>query len=174
MEQKDWLVLVASKHKEWVKIVKSFGEKNYAEDIVQETYINLIKYSSIDKVIKNEKINKGYMFICLRSNYYQFYNKKKKIKKIYIDELYMDLIDDTDLEEQKAFHDICIMIDKEISNWEWYDRELFKTYRDTDLSIRAIAKKTDISYVSIFNTLKNKKDLLKLKFGKQWEKYKKQ
>jgi len=37
----EWLKDVAKDHKEWVKLVKSFGEDFFAEDIVQESgFIN--------------------------------------------------------------------------------------------------------------------------------------
>tara|TARA_R110000787_G_scaffold42097_1_gene103510 strand:+ start:1928 stop:2068 length:141 start_codon:yes stop_codon:yes gene_type:complete len=36
----DWLNIVARQHEDWIKIVNSFGEFNYAEDIVQEAYID--------------------------------------------------------------------------------------------------------------------------------------
>ena len=48
---------------------------------------------------------------------------------------------------------------------------LFKLYRDRDLSMREIAKGTNISLISIFNSLKNHKAILKQKFQKQYEDY---
>ena len=41
----DWLGLVAKQHKEWIRIVNGFGEYDYAEDIVQESYLILYKYA---------------------------------------------------------------------------------------------------------------------------------
>ena len=45
----DWLGIVAKRHREWVKIVNSFGEYNYAEDIVQECYLTIYKYADEKK-----------------------------------------------------------------------------------------------------------------------------
>ena len=162
---------VAERHKEWVSIVKSFGEINYAEDIVQETYIALDKYATLDKILINGEVSRGYMFFSLRSIYYQYYNKRKKIIKVNIDDYEYKLFDSSDLEEQKAFHKICLMIDEEIDKWHDYDRELFKEYRDTKLSIRGIAKETEISWMSIFLTLKAGKQRLKSLFGEDYEDY---
>jgi len=39
----EWLKIVAKDHKEWVKLVQSFGEDFFAEDIVQESYLRLHK-----------------------------------------------------------------------------------------------------------------------------------
>ena len=36
-----FLVDLAKHHKEWIKIVRGFGEYFYTEDIVQEMYINV-------------------------------------------------------------------------------------------------------------------------------------
>ena len=46
-----WLEVVAKQHKEWIRIVNSFGEYDYAEDIVQEMYIVLHKYADPNKII---------------------------------------------------------------------------------------------------------------------------
>ena len=170
----EWLEVVAKQHDDWIKIVQSFGEYNYTEDIIQEMYIALFKYAKPDNIIKDGKVNRGYVYFTLRSIYYQYYNKKKKINKVSLDdgEYIIQIPDDTDYQEQEAFYKICRMIDQETETWHWYDRKLFKVYRDTDLSIRKIADKTGISWVSIFNTLKNCKQDLKEKFSEDWEDYK--
>jgi DNA-directed RNA polymerase specialized sigma24 family protein len=154
----DWLNIVAKQHDDWIKIVNAFGEFDYAEDIVQEAYIRLIKYATPHRIIKDNKASRGYLYFTLRSVYFQYYNSKSKITKISLndDENFLQIADDTDLEEE----------------WAWYDRKLFKLYRDTDLSIRKIAADTNISWVSIFNTLKNCKTDVQSKLGETYEDYK--
>ena len=49
-----WLAKVAERHYEWVKIVNSFGEFNYAEDLVQQCYLTLYKYADEKKIIENK------------------------------------------------------------------------------------------------------------------------
>ena len=84
-----WIEQVAKHHKEWVEVIYKLGETDYAEDIVQESYMALIKYADAKKLIdENGKVRKVYMFFTLRSLYYQFYNKKKKIKKRIVKEQY--------------------------------------------------------------------------------------
>ena len=56
MEKYKWLEKVAKYHNDWIKIVNSFGEYNFAEDIVQLSYIALMRYASENKVIKNGKV----------------------------------------------------------------------------------------------------------------------
>jgi len=156
----EWLAIVAKKHKEWINIVKSFGEKSYYEDIVQQMYITLYKYSSEEKIIKDGIVSNGYIYFTLRSIYFQYYNSKKKVKKISIDneEFFYEIPDDTQMDEQIAFNKLCQLIDNEVESWEWYNKKLFKLYRDSNLSIRGIAQETNISWVSIFNSLKNAKN----------------
>lgn len=166
-----WLEVVAKQHKEWIRIVNSFGEYDYAEDIVQEMYIVLHKYADPNKIITNGKANRGYIFFTLKTTYYQYYNAKNKVYKVNIDDYQINYEDS--LEEQEAYNNICKMIDKEIENWHWYDKKLFELYKNTDMSIRKLAKETGISWVSIFNTLKNCKTKIKDRFQDDWDKYKK-
>jgi len=166
-----WLAKVAQYHNDWVKVIQTFGEYDYAEDIVQESYIALWKYADADKLLDSSgEVRKGYMYFTLRSLFYQYYNKKKKINKVSFDGCW-ELFDDSNLEEHKAYNDICMLIDEEIKNWDWYDRKLFKLYRDTDLSMRDIAKETNISLISIFNSIKNYKIILKEKFENDYQEY---
>jgi len=166
-----WIEKVAESHKEWVEVIHKFGEFDYAQDIVQETYIALMKYASAEKILDaNGEVRKGYVYFTLRSLYYQFYNKKKKINKVSFDGCW-ELFDDSNVEEHKAYNDICLMIDEEIDNWHWYDRKLFKLYRDTDMSMRDIAKETNISLISIFHSIKNYKEILNTKFNKDYQDY---
>jgi DNA-directed RNA polymerase specialized sigma24 family protein len=166
-----WLAKVAQHHDEWVKVIHTFGEYDYAEDIVQESYIALYKYADADKLLDaHGEVRKGYMYFTLRSLFYQYYNKKKKVNKVNFDDQW-ELFDDSNIEEHKAYNDICLLIDEEIKNWDWYDRKLFKLYRDTDLSMRDIAKETNISLISIFNSIKNYKIILKEKFEKDYQDY---
>jgi len=171
-----WLGIVAKRHKEWINIVKSFGEYELAEDIVQEAYLTIYKYANEDKIIRNGIVSRGYMYFTLRSLYYQYYNSKRNIIKLSIDdeEYTYQIEDDSEMDEQIAFNKICMLIDDHIDNWRWYEKKLFTLYRDSDLSIRGIANETNISWVSIFNTLKHAKNELKENFSETWEDYKNQ
>jgi len=170
----EWLAKVAERHKEWIAIVKSFEEYDLAEDIVQECYITLYKYANEGKVIRDNVVSRGYMYFTLRSLYYQYYNSKKRITKVSLDdeEFTIQIPNDSQMDEQIAFHKICTMIDEHIEGWRWYEKKLFTLYRDTDLSIRSIAKETNISWVSIFNTLKHAKQEINNKFKEDYEDYK--
>jgi predicted DNA-binding protein YlxM (UPF0122 family) len=177
----NWLELVYKQHKTWIAIVKTFGETNYAEDIVQESYIALAKYAEPSKIFeKNEKgeyrIRRGYMYFTLRSLYLQYYNKKSKVNKIPLEELfsYYQLTDNTkqSIDEQQAYNKVCKLIDQLSDTWTWYDKKIWKLYSQSDMSIRDIAAERRISWVSIFNTLKKIKTEIKNKIQEDYDDYK--
>jgi hypothetical protein len=93
-----------------------------------------------------------------------------KVNKVSIDEQFT-LFDDSNLDEHNAYHDICLLIDEEVQNWHWFDEKLFKLYRDSGMSMRDIAKGTNISLISIFNSIKNYKEILNTKFNKDYQDY---
>lgn len=169
-----WLKAVASQHQDWIKIVNEFGVFDEAEDVVQDAYISLYKYSNPDKIIKNGKIIRGYMFFTLKSLAYQRYNKNQRMQKVRLDDenniLQLPSIDS--VEEHKAYHKICEMVDSVAGGWHWYDRKLWEIYSQSTISMRKLAAETRISWVSIFNTLKNVKIKLKDKLQEDYEDYK--
>ena len=172
--EREWLKKVAERHTEWIKIVHSFGEYSFAEDLVQEMYLTLLKYTTADKIIINGVVSRGYIYFTIRSLYYQYYNKKKRIKKVSIDDddLSLQLPYEDTLEEQEAFHRICILVDEVADDWSWYERKLWKLYSQTDMSMRKLASETNISWVSIYNTLKHLKADLRNKLYEDVEDYK--
>ena len=149
----EWLTKVAKHHKEWVKIVNSFGEHFFAEDIVQETYIMLFKWSSEEKLFKDKAINKGYMWLALKNTFLQHVNKKNKIKFIPLEDVYNLQAEDCTMENE-AYNDLLNNIDDECESWHWYDKQLFELYKNTNKSLRQISAETNISVSSIFNTIK--------------------
>ena len=168
-----WLAKVAERHTEWVNVIKGFGEYEYCDDLVQETYLILYKYANEEKVIKDGVVSRGYMYFTLRSTYFQFYKNKRKIKKVSLDneEHTYEIPDDTQMDEQIAYNKICTMIDDHIQDWRWYERRLYQLYRDSGLSIGGIAKETFLIFLLFFNTLKNAKHELKQKFQEDYDDY---
>ena len=68
--------------------------------------------------------------------------------------------------------DILGKINQEVESWDyWYDKKLFKMYYNTDLSLRKLADETNISVTSIFNSCKNYKEIIRNKFGEDFEDY---
>ncbi len=181
----NWLSKVAEKHTYWIKLVQKFGAGHYAEDIVQEMYLKIHKYADEKKTIVKGKVNSRYIYLALYSIFIEYMRQKSKINKIQIEEFYKDndfteILDEDiikltakdDIEKEEAYAKLCNKMDEELKNWHFYDVGIFEIYRDTHLSIRGMAKDTKISFVNIFHTLKKGKNIMKDKFGEDYEDYK--
>lgn len=170
----EWLKYAAKDHKKWIKIVNSFGKTNVAEDIVQEAYMVLYKYTDEESIVHNGRVNQGYMFYTLRSVFYQYHKVKKRIQVTSIDdeEFSTQIPDYNQMDEEVGYGAFLKLVDKSMEEFNWYDRKLWKLYSQTDMSIRKIAAETNISWVSIFNSLKNIKQILKNKLAEDYEDYK--
>jgi RNA polymerase sigma factor (sigma-70 family) len=167
----EWLKDVAKHHDDYIRMVRSFGGGVHSEDIVQECYLRLYKYSSAEKILTNGEVNKSYMWVMLRNTYSLFLKDKAKLKKVSLDRL-AELESNSDgLDQKEAQHKIDILIDKEVNTWHWYDAELFTLYRDTELSMRGLAAQTKISLSSIFNTINACNKKLRDAIGEDYEDY---
>lgn len=168
----EWLNIVAKDHKEWVKLVQSFGEDFFAEDIVQESYLRLYKYCKPENIIQDGQINKGFMYFVLRNLYLLHVKSEKKNAMVSLENLPLLKDEPTNYTQEEAYNKLLSKIHEEVDLWHWYDKQLFTIYKDTNLSIRDIAKETTISSSSIFNTLKNCKSKVRTKFKEDYEDYK--
>lgn len=156
-------------HKDWVNIVRSFGELKYAEDIVQEMYIKLAKHEETDKFYKQGTIYKGFIWIILRNMYYDFDRQKKKIQLVSINEAINIPDKHEPIEKFNARNRLDSKIAKTIKAWHFYDVLLFNIYREEGLSIRKIHAATGISTKSIQITIQNCKKSLKKEVGEDYE-----
>lgn len=154
-------------HKEWVMLVCKFGEVNYAEDIVQETYIKILTSGAIDRAVVNGEINKAFMYVVLRNNVIDYQRSKGKIYKVELDERLP--YEHTDIERHYALDIIDREIQEEINSWHWYDRDLFKHYMSSNKSQREIAKGSKISLSSISNTIVTCKNRIRERVGEDIE-----
>ena len=141
---------IYSKHKHWIRVVEKFGELKYAEDIVQEAYIK----------IHGKEINEAYFYFTLRSLTMDLHRKKVEILPITKEiEYEISLVEEIDLVDlTQPYNDF-------IDTWEWYDKTLFRLWVDSGVSMREISRRTNIGFMSVYNTIKNCKKKIK-----QWEK----
>jgi DNA-directed RNA polymerase specialized sigma24 family protein len=152
------MMLLAKKHKDWIRIVKSFG-CNYtiSEDIVQEMYIK-IHYRLKDglNIMYNEdEINYYYVYRTLQTLFYDLKRKEKNITLLNIDDVNIETtISDVDYKKQ---YDI---IEQELSKMFWYDRKVFEIINDGE-SIAEFSRKSHIHYYSLYNTYNKVKERLK-------------
>jgi len=112
------------------------------------------------------------MYFVLRNLYLLHVKAEKKNEMVNLDNLPLLKDEPTNLTKEEAYTRLLSKIHEEVDSWHWYDKQLFTIYKDTDLSIRDIAKETTISSSSIFNTLKNCKSKVRNKFKEDYEDYK--
>lgn len=167
--QMEWINQIAKHHSEWVRVVNTFGEQFYAEDVVQEVYIRLMNYSREEQCIVSGEINRAYMYYVLR-NTYLIINRNYKPQFVSIDNAFGLAADNPNLLD--AYKELEHSIDGEVAKWHWYDQRVWDIHREQQLSIRKIADKTKISSKSIFNTLKSCKHRLREAVQEQWDNYK--
>jgi DNA-directed RNA polymerase specialized sigma24 family protein len=160
---------IAKLHKEWVEIVKTFGAGNMSEDIVQDTYFRILRLDYADKFVSKE-VNKGYMWLTLRSVYFD-YLRANKNREVSIDKFYSLSDKQKNPFEDEASLIISEKIEAEIDSWHWYDGFLFRVYKDSGFSMRDISDKSGISLSSIFTTIKTCKGNLKRRIGEDYEDY---
>lgn len=167
----NWAKIICKHHNEWVSIVKSFGEYNYCEDIVQEMYIRLHNSNAGNKCITNNEPNRSYIWITLKNIYITYAKQKTKYNKVSLEEIRNLSYEEDDIEKKYAFDKIKINVKKEIDTWHHYDQQLWNIYSKGEQSMRDISSGAEISLSSIFNSIKNCKTRIKEAVGEDYEDY---
>ena len=135
--------IIFDNHQKWIKIATTFGAGDYAEDLVQDTYL---------KCLEVERVNEAYFYFALRNTVVDWHRKEKK-EFLYVNN------------EQFLNEQIYNYID----TWHHYDRKLYLTYIENKLSMRDISEQTNISLTSIFKTIKNCNEKLRVFINEQYE-----
>lgn len=158
---------IASKHKDWYRIVKSFGcEGDKCEDIVQEMYLKVhTLINSGTDISYGDEINHFYIYRILRSLFIDLCRKEKKIIKVNVDYL-EKFVEEEETQKEKDIEGKMKELDTLLDKVYWYDRKIFDLV-SSGMSIAELSKKTNISYYSLYNTYKNVKSLIKTEI--QWD-----
>lgn len=158
---------IAQKHKDWLRIVNSFGCKNeYCEDIVQTMYIkvhNLIINGT--DISYGDEINHFYIYRILRSLFIDLCRKEAKITKVNVEYL-EKFVEEEEVIEYKDIEGKMKELNSVLDKVYWYDKKVFDLISG-GMSIAELSKKTNISYYSLYNTYKNVKTLIKTEI--QWD-----
>lgn len=163
------LSLLQKHHKDFIKAAKAIAGnarevQNYAEDYVQEAYIKLSRYEDLyERIVKNGKATKGYMFFALRSIIINDLKKKSNLN-------YNHLGDNFDFDFQLQLYDeprdsktVAIerleekMVEVLDGRIHWFDLMLFKRYIETGKSYQTIATETGLGVQTIYLSLKASK-----------------
>jgi predicted DNA-binding protein YlxM (UPF0122 family) len=73
---------------------------------------------------------------------------------------------------KQEFNDI--ILNEELKEWHFFDRQVFIFYHNHRLSMREIAKSSRISLSVIFRSLKKSQDKLNEKYNINYQEYRKQ
>jgi len=152
------MVLVAKKHKEWIKIVISFGcDKEIAEDIVQEMYIKIqLKLDKGLDIMYGKEINYYYIFKTLKSLFYDLKRKGKNITIVNIEDNINDFNTQMDINYDTEYEKIT----DSLSEMYWYNRKVFEIINGGE-KIAELSRKSGIPYYSLYNTYNKVKSKLK-------------
>ena len=152
---------IAQKHKDWLRIVKSFGCKNeYCEDIVQTMYIKVhTLISNGTDISYGDEINHFYIYRILRSLFIDLCRKEAKITKVNIEYL-EKFIQEEEIKQYKDIEGKMKELDTLLDKVYWYDKKVFDLISG-GMSIAELSKNSGISYYSLYNTYKNVKNLIK-------------
>ena len=74
-----------------------------------------------------------------------------------------------DVEEQEAFTRLYNKILEEINTWDFYNKNLCIAYFTTGLSLDKLVKELGIGRSSIYNTIKNHREIIQDKFKEDVE-----
>lgn len=150
------------KHKTWISICKSFGlDYPTSEDLVMEMYIKLdyITKKGTDITYNKDELNYYYIFKILYTMFLQL--KKKRDRINFIDQ---EMLQNIEGQEQIHFQEIENRFNNEFSKLHWYDQKVFEIVA-SGTKIAELSRKTQITYISLYNTYTKVKKLLKKKMG---------
>lgn len=152
---------IASKHKDWVRIVKSFGcEGDKCEDIVQEMYLKVhTLISNGTDISYGDEINHFYIYRILRSLFIDLCRKEAKITKVNVEYL-EKFVQEEEAIQYKDIEGKMKELDSVLDKIYWYDKKVFDLI-SSGMSIAELSKNSGISYYSLYNTYKNVKKIIK-------------
>lgn len=166
----DKLLKLGNNHKEWLLMANKMGIGELSEDIVQETYLRIIRLDYVDGIVKDDgSFNKFYMWLTIRAVHVDYLRANSQ-NFVSLDEV-KESYEETNIEKHEALNELDYRIHKEMESWTWYDSMLFKVYKEGNASMRNIANDTGISLTSIYNTLKNCKQRLRDSVGEDYQDY---
>lgn len=158
-------------YNELVQVAKNFIPAEEVDDVIQEVFLHLYEDKQrLAQLIADKKLKFYFIRLC-KNNYYSktskyYYKYKRPYKEISFNTDYMNLgIKQTKADELYFIED-ADTIHKILDELYWYEKELFKLYVLGDNNGRrytytSLSKKTKISRISIYTTIKNVKVYIK-------------
>jgi len=159
---------LAKHHKEYIKIVKTFGGNINPEDVVQEMYIRLHKHLERNPECE---MNLFYCWSTLRNIFFDMYKEDTRYCDLDIKEFKRLEAEETNHEEQEAYLQLQQNINSLVNSQHHFDSRLFEIYSTQKTSIRKLSKDTKISPRTIFWSLQQTKKKIKRELMEDYEDY---
>lgn len=126
------------------------GNKMLADDVLSDFYLKVDKKGkkdgNMDFLTYNGKINDSYIFLMIRSCFYDIIRKEAR---------YSDAEPSKNLKSKEDSEPL--ILEHHLKGLSWYEKKLTEVYFSEEHSIRSLAKATNISTTNIFTTLKKTK-----------------
>jgi len=144
------LTLLSKDHDKWLRIVKSFGMDQDAEDLVQDMYLKI--YNLRDRyresiMFNEDEVNHYFVFRVLRN---MFLDKCKKKK--YTTPLDTSYVDPMCLDQSYEHKQLLELAKKEIDTWHLYDKRIYDLVMLGGFNMKELSRRTNLSYDSIRRT----------------------
>ena len=153
------LEILAKDHSKWLRISRSFGLNEDAEDLVQNMYLKIYEWKGkYDKTLMyNEKLI-TILFLVLRN---LFWTNARKEKQVPLNEIKDKSKNDLTIEYKEKLNEVK----REIESWHLYDRKIYELLYQEGYSMLELSKKTGIDYYNIYRTKKKIVKLINQKLG---------
>ena len=173
----DWLSKVAEHHDTYLRYVHAMGAGSLKEDIVQDMYIRLARYSCERKVINSRgNVDKTYVWRVLRNMFLSYIDKAGRMEIVSLEKVKDLASEEIDFFKEEAFQRLDQKIDSSLNELDVegypYNKELFLLYSQSGMSMRKINALTNISVTSIYNTINNCRAIISNDIGEDYEDYK--
>lgn len=170
---------IAKRHNEWRKMAFYLGATtDNVDDILQDFYIKIIEIQQTDGNLnritgENGKLQTMYVFKIIQSNVINGIRAKKKdiFDENYTDESEVDFIQ---IEISDGYSLLMSEIKNVIDTMREYDQMLLELYFVYGFSFREIERRTSIPTRSVFNIVKNAKELIRIKTIHLYEQHRKE
>ena len=151
----------------------SWEVKSYAEDLVQETYIYLMKYDDLyDKVVVDGRATKGYFFFTLRhliarhldrnvkrNSYIESYGDRLETDEELL-AIELDSSEVSESYEEFRFNMVEFLKIQLKDDKDWFHLRIFEKYLDSGLTYEELADSIGIGTQTVYKSVKKCKDIL--------------
>ncbi len=171
------LIIINTKFDQWVRTATTLTSKpSVSEDLVQEAYLKLHRLDRLDKVVRDDKtINTRYFYLTLRSvcmNYLKANSKKRDTIVNFTEDEIEGIYEEDDQSNEAMGNMIDKMNDIIDNELGWFDRQLYRLYTTSNMSMQKLSDETGIAKTTIYNTVRNVKNIIRERLDEDYQDYK--